>query len=75
MSIKEPPLDNIDINEYTNKVLEYMNGQQGPMDEQVLTQYVMNLIEEKFNLIESLENLEVIQIRVSKKCIKRINNG
>lgn len=45
------------------------------MDEQVLTQYVMNLIEEKFNLIESLENLEVIQIRVSKKCIKRINNG
>jgi hypothetical protein len=40
-----------------------------------LTEYVMNLIEEKFNLIDSLENLDEIQVRVTKKCIERINKG
>jgi hypothetical protein len=45
------------------------------MDEQGLTEYVMNLIEEKFNLVESTESLEEIQIRVSKKCVERINEG
>jgi hypothetical protein len=45
------------------------------MDEQGLTEYVMNLIEEKFNLVESAESLEEIQVRVSKKCVERINEG
>ena len=45
------------------------------MDEQGLTEYVMNLIEEKFNLVESTESLEEIQVRVSKKCVERINEG
>ena len=53
-----------------------MNEQYGSyMDEKGLLEYVMNLIEEKFNLDKSLESLEEIQVRVSKKCIERIDEG
>ena len=45
------------------------------MDEDGLTEYVMNLIEEKFNLDQSEETLEQIQVRVSLKCVERINEG
>jgi hypothetical protein len=59
-----------------NEGLQDMNEQyDNYMDEQGLTEYVMNLIEEKFNLIESTESLEEIQVRVSKKCVERINEG
>ena len=43
------------------------------MNEKGLSEYVMNLIEEKFNLIDSQESLEEIQIRVNKKCVEKIN--
>ena len=76
MSIKEPPLEDSDIDWYVNEGLQDMNEQyDNYMDEQGLTEYVMNLIEEKFNLIESTESLEEIQLRVSKKCVERINEG
>ena len=76
MSIKEPPLEDSDIDWYVNEGLQDMNEQyDNYMDEQGLTEYVMNLIEEKFNLIESKESLEEIQVRVSKKCVERINEG
>jgi len=76
MSIKEPPLEDSDIDWYVNEGLQDMNEQyDNYMDEQGLTEYVMNLIEEKFNLIESAESLEEIQVRVSKKCVERINEG
>ena len=76
MSIKEPPLEDSDIDWYVNEGLQDMNEQyDNYMDEQGLTEYVMNLIEEKFNLVESTENLEEIQVRVSKKCVERINEG
>jgi hypothetical protein len=76
MSIKEPPLEDSDIDWYVNEGLQDMNEQyDNYMDEQGLTEYVMNLIEEKFNLIESTESLEEIQVRVSKKCVERINEG
>ena len=76
MSIKEPPLENSDIDWYVNEGLQDMNEQyDNYMDEQGLTEYVMNLIEEKFNLVESTESLEEIQERVSKKCVERINEG
>ena len=76
MSIEEPPLDDSDIDWYVNEGLQDMNEQyDNYMDEQGLTEYVMNLIEEKFNLIESTESLEEIQVRVNKKCVKRINEG
>ena len=76
MSIKEPPLEDSDIDWYVNEGLQDMNEQyDNYMDEQGLTEYVMNLIEEKFNLVESTESLEEIQVRVSKKCVERINKG
>lgn len=75
MSIKEPPLNDKDIDWYVNEGLEDMNEKDDYLDEQALTEYVMNLIEEKFNLIDSLENLDEIQVRVTKKCIERINKG
>ena len=75
MSIKEPPLNDIDIDWYVNEGLEDMNEKDDYLDEQALTEYVMNLIEEKFNLIDSLEKLDEIQVRVTKKCIERINKG
>ena len=76
MSIKEPPLEDSDIDWYVNEGLLDMNEQyDNYMDEQGLTEYVMNLIEEKFNLVESTESLEEIQLRVSKKCVERINEG
>ena len=76
MSIEEPPLEDSDIDWYVNEGLQDMNEQyDNYMDEQGLTEYVMNLIEEKFNLIESTESLEEIQVRVNKKCVKRINEG
>ena len=75
MSIKEPPLNDIDIDWYVNEGLEDMNEKDDYLDEQALTEYVMNLIEEKFNLIDSLENLDEIQVRVTKKCIEIINKG
>ena len=76
MSIKEPPLEGSDIDWYVNEGLQDMNEQyDNYMDEQGLTEYVMNLIEEKFNLVESTESLEEIQVRVSKKCVERINEG
>ena len=76
MSIKEPPLEDSDIDWYVNEGLQDMNEQyDNYMDEQGLTEYVMNLIEEKFNLVESTESLEEIQVRVSKKCVERINEG
>ena len=76
MSIKEPPLEDSDIDWYVNEGLQDMNEQyDNYMDEQGLTEYVMNLIEEKFNLVESTESLEKIQVRVSKKCVERINEG
>ena len=76
MSIKEPPLEDSDIDWYVNEGLQDMNEQyDNYMDEQGLTEYVMNLIEEKFNLIESTESLEEIQVRVSKKCVEKINEG
>ena len=65
MSIKEPPLEDSDIDWYVNEGLQDMNEQyDNYMDEQGLTEYVMNLIEEKFNLVESTESLEEIQVRV-----------
>ena len=76
MSIKEPPLEDSDIDWYVNEGLQDMNEQyDNYMDEQGLTEYVMNLIEEKFNLVDSTESLEEIQERVSKKCVERINEG
>tara|TARA_Y100001001_G_C7759755_1_gene221224 strand:- start:245 stop:475 length:231 start_codon:yes stop_codon:yes gene_type:complete len=76
MSIKEPPLEDSDIDWYVNEGLQDMNEQyDNYMDEQGLTEYVMNLIEEKFNLVESAESLEEIQVRVRKKCVERINEG
>ena len=76
MSIKEPPLEDSDIDWYVNEGLQDMNEQyDNYMDEQGLTEYVMNLIEEKFNLVESTESLEEIQVRVSRKCVERINEG
>ena len=76
MSIKEPPLEDSDIDWYVKEGLQDMNEQyDNYMDEQGLTEYVMNLIEEKFNLVESTESLEEIQVRVSKKCVERINEG
>ncbi|MGY8764995.1 MAG: hypothetical protein ACKVLE_09705 [Fidelibacterota bacterium] len=76
MSIKEPPLEDSDLDWYVNEGLQDMNEQyDNYMDEQGLTEYVMNLIEEKFNLVESTESLEEIQVRVSKKCVERINEG
>ena len=76
MSIKEPPLEDSDIDWYVNEGLQDMNEQYGNyMDEKGLLEYVMNLIEEKFNLDKSLESLEEIQVRVSKKCIERIDEG
>jgi len=76
MSIEEPPLEDSDIDWYVNEGLQDMNEQyDNYMDEQGLTEYVMNLIEEKFNLIESTESLEEIQVRVNKKCVERINEG
>ena len=76
MSIKEPPLEDSDIDWYVNEGLQDMNEQyDNYMDEQGLTEYVMNLIEEKFNLVESTESLEEFQVRVSKKCVERINEG
>ena len=76
MSIKEPPLEDSDIDWYVSEGLQDMNEQyDNYMDDQGLTEYVMNLIEEKFNLIESPESLEEIQIRVSKKCVEKINEG
>jgi hypothetical protein len=75
MSIKEPPLNDIDIDWYVNEGLEDMNEKDDYVDERALTEYVMNLIEEKFNLIDSLENFDEIQVRVTRKCIERINKG
>jgi hypothetical protein len=76
MSIKEPPLEDSDLDWYVNEGLQDMNEQyDNYMDEQGLTEYVMNLIEEKFNLVDSTESLEEIQVRVSKKCVERINEG
>ena len=76
MSIKEPPLEDSDIDWYVNEGLQDMNEQYGSyMDEKGLLEYVMNLIEEKFNLDKSLESLEEIQVRVSKKCVERIDEG
>ena len=76
MSIEEPPLEDSDIDWYVNEGLQDMNEQyDNYMDEEGLTEYVMNLIEEKFNLIESTESLEEIQVRVNKKCVERINEG
>tara|TARA_B110000263_G_scaffold46143_1_gene38269 strand:- start:578 stop:808 length:231 start_codon:yes stop_codon:yes gene_type:complete len=76
MSIEEPPLEDSDLDWYVNEGLQDMNEQyDNYMDEQGLTEYVMNLIEEKFNLIESTESLEEIQVRVNKKCVERINEG
>lgn len=76
MSIKEPPLEDSDLDWYVNEGLQDMNEQyDNYMDEQGLTEYVMNLIEEKFNLVEITESLEEIQVRVSKKCVERINEG
>ena len=76
MSIKEPPLEDSDIDWYVNEGLQDMNEQyDNYMDEQGLMEYVINLIEEKFNLVESTESLEEIQVRVSKKCVERINEG
>ena len=76
MSIKEPPLEDSDLDWYVNEGLQDMNEQyDNYMDEQGLTEYVMNLIEEKFNLLDSTESLEEIQVRVSKKCVERINEG
>ena len=76
MSIKEPPLEDSDIDWYVSEGLQDLNEQyDNYMDDQGLTEYVMNLIEEKFNLIESTESLEEIQIRVSKKCVEKINEG
>ena len=76
MSIKEPPLEDKDIDWYVNEGLQDMNDQyDNYMDEDGLTEYVMNLIEEKFNLDQSEETLEQIQVRVSVKCIERINEG
>ena len=76
MSIKEPPLEDVDIDWYVNEGLQDMNDQyDNYMDENGLTNYVMNLIEEKFNLDQSKETLEQIQVRVSLKCVERINEG
>ena len=76
MSIKEPTLEDSDLDWYVNEGLQDMNEQyDNYMDEQGLTEYVMNLIEEKFNLVDSTESLEEIQVRVSKKCVERINEG
>jgi hypothetical protein len=76
MSIKEPPLEDVDIDWYVNEGLQDMNDQyDNYMDENGLTNYVMNLIEEKFNLDQSEETLEQIQVRVSLKCVERINEG
>ena len=76
MSIKEPPLEDKDIDWYVNEGLQDMNDRyDNYMDEDGLTEYVMNLIEEKFNLDQSEETLEQIQVRVSLKCIERINEG
>ena len=76
MSIKEPPLEDSDIDWYVSEGLHDMNEQyDNYIDDQGLTEYVMNLIEEKFNLIESTESFEEIQIRVSKKCVEKINEG
>ena len=76
MSIKEPPLEDKDIDWYVNEGLQDMNDRyDNYMDEDGLTEYVMNLIEEKFNLDQSEETLEQIQVRVSVKCIERINEG
>tara|TARA_B110000438_G_C15468923_1_gene502227 strand:+ start:269 stop:499 length:231 start_codon:yes stop_codon:yes gene_type:complete len=76
MSIKEPPLEDVDIDWYVNEGLQDMNDQyDNYMDENGLINYVMNLIEEKFNLDQSGETLEQIQVRVSLKCVERINEG
>jgi hypothetical protein len=76
MSIKEPPLEDKDIDWYVNEGLQDMNDRyDNYMDEDGLTEYVMNLIEEKFNLDQSEETLEQIQVRVSLKCVERINEG
>ena len=76
MSIKEPPLENSDIDWYVNEGFQDMNEQfDNYMDEQGLTEYVMNLIEQKFNLVDSEESLEEIQVRVSEKCVEKINEG
>ena len=76
MSIKEPPLEDKDIDWYVNEGLQDMNDRyDNYMDEDGLTEYVMNLIEEKFNLDQSEETLEQIQLRVSLKCVERINEG
>ena len=76
MSIKEPPLEDKDIDWYVNEGLQDMNDRyDNYMDEVGLTEYVMNLIEEKFNLDQSEETLEQIQVRVSLKCVERINEG
>ena len=76
MSIKEPPLENSDIDWYVNEGFQDMNEQfDNYMDEQGLTEYVMNLIEQKFNLVDSDESLEEIQVRVSEKCVEKINEG
>ena len=76
MSIKEPPLEDSDIDWYVNEGFQDMNEQfDNYMDEQGLTEYVMNLIEQKFNLVDSDESLEEIQIRVSEKCVEKINEG
>ncbi len=76
MSIKEPPLEDSDLDWYVNEGLQDMNEQyDNYMYEQGLTEYVMNLNEEKFKLVESTESLEEIQVRVSKKCVERINEG
>jgi hypothetical protein len=74
MSIKEPPLEDSDIDWYVSEGLLDMNElHDNYMDEKGLSEYVMNLIEEKFNLIDSQESLEEIQIRVNKKCVEKIN--
>ena len=76
MSIKEPPLEDSDIDWYVNEGFQDMNEQfDNYMDEQGLTEYVMNLIEQKFNLVDSDESLEEIQVRVSEKCVEKINEG
>ena len=76
MSIKEPPLEDADIDWYVNEGLQDMNEQyDNYMDEKGLTEYVLNLIEEKFNLFDSSESLEEIKVRVSKKCVEKINEG
>ena len=76
MSIKEPPLEDSDIDWYVNEGFQDMNEQfDNYMDEQGLTEYVMNLIEQKFNLVDSEESLEEIQVRVSEKCVEKINEG